>query len=304
MGARHHSTSSLLERVADVIGQRLVPTGGPDEPSEPLLEEIRPGISFGRLESPLPRTAVVYPAALCIVARGSKHVRVGGRMCTYDEGSFLLSAMDLPAEVEVSSASREVPMLSLLVSLDMSRVATLATELRDVVPVDTEAVPVIGTHRLDEPLAMAVLRLVRATSSDTEWAVLSDGLLRELYYRLMTGPAAGALLTRLRSAGSAEQVARAIEFIKVHLTEPLDVETLAKTAGLSASGLHSKFKQVTSLSPMQYVKRFRLDRANAMIVAGESVTSAAFAVGYASPSQFSRDFKRRYGVPPSRVSAA
>lgn len=290
--------AAALLQLGRIIDERLSSCGRE-------LDEIRPGLLLGRIEAPMGPTAVVYPGAVCLVAQGSKRVRFGGEEKRYGDGRFLLSAMDLPAESEILDASPSHPLLSLVLTLDMGRLATVAAELRDVVHLDGARPPApLGSHPVDEPLAASLVRLVRAATVDLEWSFLSEGLQREVYYRLLTGPGAGALLTRLQSAGAVDQVTRAIEFIKMHLTEPIDIETLARTAGLSTSGLHSKFKQVTTLSPMQYVKRLRLDRANAMIVAGEPVTTAAFAVGYASPSQFSRDFKRQYGAPPSSVARA
>lgn len=132
---------------------------------------------------------------------------------------------------------------------------------------------------------------------------MGQGSLNEVYYRLVTAKGGALVRKRLALSGGLDQIGRAIKHIEDHLTEPLNVEMVARLVGMSPSGFHAKFKEATSQSPMQFVKRLRLNAARNLLLEGHSATEAAFQVGYSSASQFSREFSRQYGLPPSKVTA-
>ncbi len=293
--------SSRMGALADEVRSSLAA-------SNASMAELRPGLLVTRVVEPMPRQAVVYPGALCIVAQGSKRAYHREQTWVYDAGHFLLSTMDIPAETEIANASPTSPMLSIVVTLDPRCIAAVAAKAPSAVGQGRAAASTapsdspFATHRISDALADTLKRLIRAASDDAEWDFLNESLYRELYFRLLRSDAAAMLLGRVQQAGSLGQVSKAIEFIKGNLTSPLDIEQIAKEAGLSASGLHQKFKRTTALSPMQFVKRLRLDRARVLLVSGDTVTEAAFKVGYSSPSQFSREYKRQYGSPPSSAA--
>lgn len=160
----------------------------------------------------------------------------------------------------------------------------------------------LSSHPLEPAIAIAMTRLIQISSDERDWRILGEAALREVYYRLLLGSAGPLLRARLGHSGALPQVARAIRFIEENLADPMDVTQLARVAGLSSSGLHEKFRRVTAQSPMQFVKGLRLDRARSLIAGGTGVTEAAMEVGYQSPSQFSREFKRRYGFSPSKAA--
>jgi len=272
-------------------------------PSGETITEVRPGIILGRSDEPHPRTPAVYPMSACFLAQGAKRVHAGGRTWDYDPGHFLLTRTDATADSEILEASPTHPILGMVVRLDPRRLAAAAANMGSDAPLPEEpgAHAAISSHPIDAELTDVTTRMVRASARDSEWRALEHGLHAELYYRLLCGPAGPLLRARISNSTVIEQVSRAANYIREHLADSIDIDAIAEAAGVSQSGLHAKFKAVFGKSPMQYAKRLRLDRARALILTGRQVSQAALDVGYASPSQFSRDFSRHYGVAPSKV---
>ena len=261
------------------------------------------GLFLGVQTEPFPRTPVLYEASICFLAQGSKHVHLGSFECAYDPGTFLLSRFHVTAESAAPEASRRHPLVGLGIALDMPRLGQVIAEIGPgpVSSSDAGEQPALTSHPMDGTLVDILVRVVNAARDAVEWRVLSEGLLRELYYRLVLGPAGPLLRERAASVGSTSQVAAAIDYIERNLTDVLSIDDVARAAGVSVSGLHAKFKAVTGQAPMQFVKRLRLDRARTLILAGQSVTQASLASGYNSVPQFSREFSREYGIPPSQL---
>lgn len=268
-----------------------------------ITQARRPGVAAFRIDGPIPPAGGVMEPSICFILQGTKRAHFDGRPHTYEEGNFLLSTLAVPVKGEVVSASAERPVIGISFTLDLRAAATLITEMGFPPPRGDEAEPrAISVHPIDEAMLRTLSRLFAATDDDLSWRILGEGLQRELLFHVLRDEDAGwQLRQRLRSEASLQQVARAVAYIEAHLSEPLDVEQISSRAGLSASRLHAKFRTLTSRSPMQYVKYLRLHRARELLLTGESVTDAALSVGYASPSQFSREFKRQYGHPPSGV---
>lgn len=269
-----------------------------------VLENLRPGLTIARVTEPIPRIAAVYPTVICFLAQGCKVAHVGDRAWRYDAGQFLLSTMSVPADTEVVDATPEKPMLSLVLNLDLRRLGRVVNEVGECHPtaIRQQAQTAVAAFPFEPLLADAVYRLARTATRDEEWCVLGEGALDEVYYRLVSGESGGLLRERL-ARGGLDQIGRAISFIEDNLTKPLDVEAVARFVGMSSSGFHARFKEATSQSPMQFVKRMRLNAARNSLLEGLSVTEVAFSVGYSSASQFSREFSRQYGMPPSKVAA-
>lgn len=189
------------------------------------------------------------------------------------------------------------------IDLNLTRLSQVVAEVGPA-PFDNSSDPehpALITHRMDRALTDVLVRVLDASQDDTAWRVLSEGLLRELYFRLIQGPAGPSLRERVASVGSSRQVAAAIGYIERNVTNAVSTHSIAKAAGVSVSGLHAKFRAVTGRTPMQFLKRLRLEHARTLLVSGHPVTDASFASGYNSMSQFSREFRREYGAPPSQV---
>lgn len=258
-----------------------------------------PALSFFRCSSPVDLGCSVTRAAFVFAAQGAKRVTVAGQAYEYDHQQCLVTSVDLPMLSQVTRASAGAPYLCVKVALDVQRIAELSAEMRMPPP---EAVPTgegIVVGALSEPLFDAALRLVRLLDTPADIPILAPLIEKELLYRLLTS-GLGARLRHIAVAGSQTyRIARAIEWLRHHYTEPLRVETLAQQVNMSVSSLHHHFKHVTTLSPLQYQKQLRLHEARRLLLGQHGdVGSVALRVGYDSPSQFSREYSRLFGAPP------
>jgi AraC-like DNA-binding protein len=253
-------------------------------------------LTLFRQSRPTELTAVLYEPSLCVIARGRKEVRLGDERHGYDPAHFLLVSVDLPVCGRVTHASAGEPYLGLQVTLDPATVGELLAD-----GVDPPAAPSRGlaVSALDPPLLDAVSRLVELAAAPPDVPALAPLVLREITYRLLTGPQGGRL-RQIASAGApAQRIAKAIRWLRDHFADPLSVTELARQVRLSPSAFHQHFKTVTALSPLQYQKRLRLQEARRLMLGdGLDAGEAAFRVGYESPSQFSREYRRLFGAPP------
>lgn len=248
--------------------------------------------------TPTQLTSLVYEPCLCIIAQGSKEVRLADDSFRLDPAQFLLVSVDLPVDARVSEASADSPYLGLRISLDPKVVGELLADGTDVWSSSSSerglAVTPVESHLLD-----AVTRLVKLLDSARDIKPLAPLVLREITHRVLSGPQ-GLRLRQISLAGApAYRIARAIRWLKNHFSDPLRIESLAKHVGLSTSSFHLHFKNVTALTPLQYQKRLRLQEARSLML-GEKLDAAeaAFRVGYESPSQFSREYRRMFGAAP------
>lgn len=262
------------------------------------LLEVQDGVYLSRLSQPRARTTSRYDPVFCLLAQGEKIIRHHNQTLFFDEDHFLVTHLTLPVDVEIPNASPQRPLLGMALSLDLAIIQELQAHL----PASTPTTPnVIDIHPVDQSLRDVFTRLLQSAQDNTEWQILGESLKRECHYRLLQSSAGPTLRAFLTNTDALTVIAKSIHHINTHLHEPMTVEMLAKQAGLSVSGFHNKFKQITSHSPIQYIKQLRLTRARTLIQSGISVTQAALDVGYQSPSQFSREFRRQYGISPSNI---
>jgi AraC-like DNA-binding protein len=263
-----------------------------------------PALRLYRFSAPTDHVAIVFEASLCVVVQGSKELIVADETYRYDPGHSLLVSVDLPAIARVVEASPSRPCLVARVSIDPAVVrelsASATTDKLLIAPSRGLAVSPV-----EPPLLDAVTRLVALLDTPRDIAPLAPLILREITYRVLSGPE-GARLRQIVSAGApAQQVARAIHWLRNHFADPLRIATLARMARMSPSAFFRHFKSVTAMSPLQYQKRLRLEEARRLML-GERLDAgeAAFRVGYESPSQFSREYRRVYGAPPRQDVAS
>lgn len=256
-----------------------------------------PRLSLIRADRSSTPTPAVYEASLCLIAQGSKRVSIGEQSLFYDASRYLLVSVDLPLVGHVVDASPERPYLCCKIDLDPKLLADLM--LADGAAVPRTDLPVLGVYPSDPDLIDAAGRLVRLLDRPETIAALAPLIEREILYRLLTGPH-GPMLRHVATAGShLNQVSRAIAAIRRGFDGPIRIEEVAAEAGMSPSSLHAHFKAITRLTPLEYQKQLRLQEARRlMLVGGASAGSAGFAVGYESPSQFSREYRRLFGAPP------
>ena len=288
--------SDELEKLASAIERRTADDGG--------FETAVPTLRLSRFSAPSDLTALVYEPSLCLVAHGAKEVLLADEAYRLDPAKSLLVSVDLPVAARVIEASPRHPYLAVRIALDTAVVGELLADgLTD--PVIGLPARGLAVTPVDAPLLDAVTRLVSLLDSPQDVGPLAPLVLREITYRLLTGPQ-GARLRQIVSAGApAQRIARAIRWLKDHFADPLRVESLARHVRMSPSAFHLHFKAVTALSPLQYQKRMRLQEARRLMLGdGLDAAEAAFRVGYESPSQFSREYRRLFGAPPRQDVSA
>jgi AraC-like DNA-binding protein len=259
-----------------------------------------PGLALYRASCVSEHDATVYEPSLCVIAQGAKEVVVGGETFRYDTSHSLLVSVDLPALSRVIEASTKRPCLAVRVSLDLAVIGELLATVTNsnTSPSSKRGVSVAP---LERQLVDAIERLIGLLDAPQDIPTLAPLIMREIIYRLLSGPQ-GARLRQIASAGApAYRISKAILWLKTHFNESVSVEALAKRVGLSPSSLHQHFKGITAMSPLQYQKQLRLQEARRLLL-GESLDAAdaAYRVGYESPSQFSREYRRMFGAPPRK----
>lgn len=239
---------------------------------------------------------LVYEPMLCIILEGAKNTTLGPDTHAYRAGQYLVVSADLPVSGQVIAA----PYLAIGVPLDPAMIAELLVETGGAAP-ETAPVRALAVSDMDADMIDTVRRLVRLLDRPKEAAVLAPMLRRELMWRLLTGERADMVRQIGSAGGRLEQVRRAIRWLRQNYAEPMRIERLAEVAGMSETSLHRHFKAVTAMSPLQYQKQVRLQEArNLLLSRGRDMAAIGFAVGYDSPSQFSREYSRLFGQPPGR----
>lgn len=259
------------------------------------------GLTLHRWSQPTSAQCLMQPA-LCVIAQGQKQVRLAEHSYAYDPTQCLLVAADVPIVSKIITASRATPFLSLSLELDHATVCELVAELEPVrVTITPEPATAITVSALEPALMEAVTRLVALLDAPRDRAVLAPLVLREIAYRLLSGALGGRLRQLFGGDGTTRRVLRTLQWLRTHYAQPVRIEDLAREARLSPSALHQHFKSVTAMSPLQYQKQLRLHEARRLMsIDGLEAAEACFRVGYESPSQFSREYRRLFGAPPRK----
>jgi AraC-like DNA-binding protein len=289
IAARH---AELAARIA-----RFTTSDGATETAIPALWLIRASAPSQALPS-------VYEPSLCVVVQGRKRALLAEETYVYDPLHYLVVSVTLPATGQIIEASPEKPYLCLRIGIDTKVIGELLIEMSRTEPGCRETTASdrgMFLARMSQPLLDAVLRLVRLLDEPRELAVLAPLALREIYYRVLIGDLGGRLRDLSEADSHAQRIGRAIELLTRRYAKPLRIEVLAAAAHMSPSALHHRFKAVTAMSPLQFQKQLRLHEARRlMLTEGIEAASAGHRVGYESPSQFSREYRRLFGAPPRR----
>lgn len=258
------------------------------------------GLELIRVERPLPLIPSTYPASLCLLVQGEKRVHLGGEIKTYNEDAFLCCTMPLPVDAEIPRASKKRPVIGLLLSLQtQAMMETLVAAEASVAfshsLEDAKSREGLVVCNSDDALLHALMNLLQLLDDKEARAVLQDARLREVYFALLRTDAGAAIR---KTFGASRGLGRAFAFIREHLSESVSIDDLARVSGMSRAVFHRRFKEATTLSPLQFIKAIRLNTAAGLMGGGMNVSDAAEQVGYASSSQFSREFSRQYGASP------
>jgi AraC-like DNA-binding protein len=258
-----------------------------------------PWLWLVRRPAPTPAGRGILSPSVCLLVQGEKEMLVGQRVLRYGPGCYVQAGMAMPVSGQVTRASAEAPYYGIRVEIDPKEVAAFVLEMRLQLPAEEADPPAITVERADEAMLEVFVRLLRLLDRPRDLPVLGRLLKQELLYFLVTAPG-GATLSRGVVGGQRERaVGEAIHWIRTHYNEPLSIDALARTVHMSPSVLHRRFKAATVMSPLQYQKQVRLLEARKMLMSGDiEAASVAYEVGYESPSQFSREYRRLFGAPP------
>lgn len=278
-----------------------------------LLEQNSPkeGGNFSALENfgtykasgPHGREPNIDLAAIWVIGQGNKICYVGDQQYAYSAGNIVVMLYPLAVESEVVGASRDAPLLVAGVAIDMARIADVLLRIDRLD--GTAARPVSSNPSsvfelpLSDNLLDPFIRLLELSANTRDLLMLGDALIDEIYYRLLTGERGGELRFQLHGRGEIQRISKAVEHIHDNLDKAVSVQELADMVHMSRTTFYDNFKDVMHMSPLQYAKSVKLQRAQSLIQDGRNAGEAAYMVGYNSPAQFSREYKRYFGYLPS-----
>jgi AraC-like DNA-binding protein len=261
-----------------------------------------PGLTLLRATRPSALQCDISRPLVALVVQGKKRVTMGSDVFDFGAGDCLVITADVPTISQVTAASVGKPYYSLVLELDQAVLTDLSVEMK-LAPVGDPSP--IRTEPTDAEVAQAAQRLLHLLDRPASVPVLRAQLLREMHYWLLAGRHGSAIRRLGWANGSIQRIAKAVALLRSDYARPLPVEELANAAGMSVSSFHQHFRQVTSLSPLQFQKQLRLIEARRRMVAdGASASTAAYDVGYESVPQFTREYRRMFGMPPVRDVAA
>ncbi|MEP3348506.1 MAG: AraC family transcriptional regulator [Marinomonas sp.] len=269
-----------------------------------LIDTSIKGVQLFKITNSVHCAPAVYEPSVTAIVRGGKEAIVDGKKHVYDNSRYISCTMSMPIETGAPNCSPDDPLIGVYISLDTSLMTELTLELTSSAgsfrtPKNTSHSQGLSTALWDDDFTDALYRLLQLDKKTLDLAILEKSRLRELYYTILKGEAGNAF----RSAfGVGNEIARSIEFLSSSLDQPVTIEEMADQIGMSRAVFHRKFKQATNMSPIQFVKSMRLNSAATKIAEGTNVNIAAMEVGYVSSSQFSREFKRMYGLSPKQWS--
>jgi AraC-like DNA-binding protein len=267
-------------------------------------KQVMPCLSVFHWDAPSKIEVLNYAPALCVILQGMKTASIGDQVANLEPGDALIVSHDLPVVSKITKASTREPYRAVVLFLDMQMLHSLHDQVADALE------PAASSRSLlvdvaDVAWLAPLVKYFELAGSDLDAKVLGPLILREIHYRLLLSPAGAMLRNLLITDSRASHVAKAIRQLRSEFRVPLRVPDLAKVAGMSESSFHKHFKAITGTTPLQYQKDLRLIEAHALLKAqSHAVSEAAYAVGYESPNHFSRDYSKKFGVPPSKGASA
>ncbi len=248
---------------------------------------------------------LIFKPALCIVVQGAKWTTFGEQRLHYRAGQALVVNVEMPMFGTVAEASPGKPFLGLIIEFDLAVLREVRETLDTPPEVDNKGGRGVFVMNFDGPLEDCALRMMRLLDTPKAIPVLYPAIMREICYWLLTGPHGGEVVRLTLANSHPQRVIRAIHSLRDRFAEAVRIEELASVARMSPSAFHRQFKAITSMTPLQYQKQLRLLEARRLLIAeAANVETAAFQVGYESPSQFSREYSRMFGLSPRRDAAS
>lgn len=283
------------EQIRQLIEKRLCEDG--------MFETGIKGVKLFRVTKSIPCVPAVYEPVIVAILSGSKEAIFDGKQHIYDSSKYMCCSISMPVEAGTPHASLDDPILGVYVSLDTKVMTELAIEMEAAIGGSFSKTRGSGVPQgfalgdWDDDFTEALFRLIQLGDNDQDTAILGEVRLRELYYAVLKGNVGQSVR---RAFGVGNEIARTIDYLSSHLNDTITIDDMADQVGMSRAVFHRKFKQATTMSPIQFVKSMRLNKAAMKIASGMNVNQAAMNVGYVSSSQFSREFKRVYGQSPKQ----
>ncbi len=288
-----NTTSNYSSRLASIIDRWAG--------NNTLFETNIAGLRFHRWTHTTLPTSYTHNPSICLIAQGKKQVLLAGESYIYDSNHFLISSVNLPITANILQASEETPYLGLLLELDLQEISQLIVDSEFSCDNKKEAQKGIAVGELSDILLDAFVRLTSLLDEPKSIPILAPIIKREIFYRLLMSEQ-GVRLNQIVTNGShSHQISKAIDWLKSNFIRPLNVSDLASYSGMSKSAFYTHFRAMTSMTPLQFQKKLRLSEARRlMLTENLDAMSTTYKVGYESPSQFSREYSRQFGAPPSK----
>lgn len=281
----------MVDELRDVVARHAVEGS--------LLSPV-PRLTLHRSARPTDPVQVLHRPALCVVLQGGKRALLGSRVFDYDTNTYLILSVELPLTSAVVEADSRRPYLGISIELERSILSPLILEVGGSAA-DRPLMAGVTQSPLETDLLDPLLRLLRLLDRPDEISFIAPLVEREILFRLLRGPQASVLRQIATAGGRAVRIERATTWIKNNHAEPIRIKALADLASMSQSAFHQHFKTLTTMSPVQYQKRIRLQEARRLMISGQfDMARIGFAVGYGSPSQFSREYRNAFGTTPKQ----
>jgi AraC-like DNA-binding protein len=246
--------------------------------------------------------ATMYEPALCVILQGEKQINLDNRTLRVSAGDSVIISHHVPVYAKITRASVEVPYLSLIVKIDLTMIRGLCFEIEQIIEKQERAFSV-DLEKADSALINTIDRFITTIEDPLEAQLIGSSIFKELHLRVLRTPHGGMLRQMIPSNSAANSIARAIKHIRNNYRTGLLVAEVAREVSMSESSFYQKFREITGTTPHQYQKSLRLMEAHALLsLNGNSVSDAAFAVGYESASHFSRDYSKKFGIPPKEAN--
>ena len=270
-------------------------------PADGTFATALPGVTLIRCASPTLPMPVIYEPTVCFVAQGRKRAALGERVFHYDPASYLVATVGLPVMGTVVEASESAPYLCLQLDLDAALLGELTLQHPRPLPASDDGTAGLTLGPMTPTLIDAATRLLTLLDTPQDIPALAPLARRELLYRLISGAHGEVFHQMARTDTRQAQIARAILWLRANYRDASRIETLAEVAGMSRSAFHAHFKAITAMSPLDLRGQLRMQEARRLMVGeGMDAATAGHRVGYESPSQFSREYARLFGLPPAR----
>ncbi len=267
-------------------------------PKNQTIESAISGLYFYCADKPSEMLSYIQEPSICIVLQGEREVHLGADFQCFDNSNLMFCPVNIPINVHIKQASVDNPITGLSMRLDLAMIREVAAKIP---PKENTTERYLGIKwPLDDAILLAFERLIDLLNHPKDIEFLAPLIQQEIYYRLLMAPQGDKLRQLVVNGSHTHRITQATDWLKQHLNEPVIIEDLANSCGMSVSGFHQHFKEITQLSPLQYQKSLRLMEARRLIQLGEKqISQIAMQVGYESPSQFSREYKRLFGISPS-----